>query len=233
VGAQQPGCSYPEWSFPAILALQLCFALAAGFATGYRQPRNPHSVNAGLRTSLVASLSGFIFFGFSLTGVLPATCSREHGLIVFLSSLFLILFIAPVAIAGGAAAGWLGGRLAQMKQGRIALACTLVPGLALALLLLLHQPFNSGVRGIVKVPLCSSYPTSGCVLQPSTASISVHMPHSEQLVAMTSSDDRGRYQVALKPGKYEISASQYGFDTGPIAITISANSYLTLELDAR
>jgi hypothetical protein len=218
--------------FPAIVALQLCFALAAGFATGYRRPRNRHPLNAGLGTSLIASLSGFIFFGFSLTGLLPTTCGSYGGLTIFFVSLILV-FIAPVAIAGGAAAGWMGGFLARLKGGRIALACALVPGLALGLLLLLHQPFNSGVRGIVNVPLCSSYPTSRCVLQPSRASITVNMPHSEQLVAMTSSDDRCRYQIGLKPGKYEISAGQYGFSTGRIAITISANSYLTVELDAR
>src|ERR1700693_5990940 len=128
-GAKQPDCSFFDWMFPAIVALQLCFALAAGFATGYRQPRNRHPVNAGLGTSLVASLSGFIFFGFSLIGPSPGTCGSYHGLAVF---------------------------LARLKRGRIALACTLVPGLALGLLLLLHQPFNSGVRGIVNVPLCSS-----------------------------------------------------------------------------
>jgi hypothetical protein len=219
--------------FPAIVALQLCFALGAGFATGYRQSHNSLPVNAGLGTSLVASLSGFIFFGFSLIGVLPATCGSDHGLAVLFVSLILTFIIAPVAIAGSAAAGWSGGQLARVKGGRIALACTLVPGLALGLLLLLHQPLNSGVRGIVKVPLCSSYPTSSCVLQPSTASITVHMPHSEQLVAMTASDDHGRYRIALKPGTYEISAGQYGYSSGPIAITVSANSYLTLELDAR
>jgi hypothetical protein len=231
-GAQQPDCSFFDWMFPAIVALQLCFALGAGFATGYRQPRNRHPLNAGLGTSLVASLSGFIFIGFSLIGVLPGTCGSYRGLAVFFVSLILVFIIAPVAIAGSAAAGWVGGLLARLKRGRIALACTLVPGLTLGLLLL-HQPFNSGVRGIVNVPLCSSYPTSRCVLQPSRASITVNMPHSEQLVGMTSSDDRGRYQIGLKPGKYEISAGQYGFSTGRIPITITANSYLTLELDAK
>jgi hypothetical protein len=232
-GSQQPDCSFFDWMFPAILALQLCFALGAGFATGYRQPPNRDPLNAGLGTSLVASLSGFIFFVFFVTGVLPGTCGSYHGLAVLFVSLILVFIIAPVAIAGGAAAGWVGGLFARLKRGRIALACTLVPGLALGLLLLLHQPFNSGVRGVVNVPLCSSYPTSRCVLQPSRASITVNMPHSEQLVGMTSSDDRGRYQIGLKPGKYEISAGQYGFSTGRIPITISANSYLTLELDAK
>jgi hypothetical protein len=232
-GSERPDCSFFDWMLPAIVALQLCFALGAGFATGYHQPRNRHPLNAGLGTSLVASLSGFIFFGFSLTGLLPATCGSSGGLTVFFVSLVLVFIIAPVAIAGGAAAGWTGGFLARLKRGRIALAGTLVPGLALGLLLLLHQPFNSGVRGIVNVPLCSSYPTTRCVLHPSRASITINMPHSEQLVTMTSSDDRGRYQIGLQPGKYEISAGQYGFSTGRIPITISANSYLTLELDAK
>jgi hypothetical protein len=232
-GSQQPDCSFFDWMFPAILALQLCFALGAGFATGYRHPGNRNPINAGLATSLAASLSGLIFFGFSLTGVLPTSCGSYGGLAVLFVSLILVFIIAPVAIAGGAAAGWVGGLFARLKRGRIALAGTLVPGLALGLLLLLHQPFNSGIRGIVNVPFCSSYPTTRCVLQPSRALITVNMPHSEQLVTMTSSDDRGRYQIGLKPGKYEISAGQYGFSTGRIPITISANSYLTLELDAK
>jgi hypothetical protein len=235
VGAQQPNCSFFDWMVPAIVALQLLFALVAGFATGYRQPRNPHSVNAGLRTSLVASLSGFILYGLGVAGLLPAICGEgAHGLGVFILVLTLIFFIAPVAIAGGAAAGWLGGLLARTNRGRIALACVLVAGLAVGLLLLLLQPLGSGVRGIVKVPLCNSYTNSDCVLQPSTAQITVHMPNSEQFVAMTSSDEHGHYQIALKPGKYLISATALsGSTTGPIAVTISANNYLTLELDAK
>lgn len=119
VGAQHPGCSYPEWSFPAILALQLCFALAAGFATCYRRPHNRVPVKAGLRTSLVASLSGFIFVGLAATGLVPAICFQgENGIGFFFLVLVLIFFIAPVAIAGGAAAGWLGGRLAQRVSSR-------------------------------------------------------------------------------------------------------------------
>src|SRR6202162_2190107 len=118
-GAQQPDCSFFDWMFPAIVALQLCFALGAGFATGYRRPRNRHPPNAGLGTSLVAGLSGFIFFGFSLIGVSPTTCGSYHGLAVFFVSLILVFIIAPVAIAGGAAAGWVGGLLARLKRGRI------------------------------------------------------------------------------------------------------------------
>jgi len=233
-GAQQPGCSFFEWSFPAILALQLGFALAAGFATGYRRLDNREPVKAGLKTSLIASLSGLILFGFVATALLPAPCVQgANGIGLFFLALILIFFIAPVAIAGGAAAGWLGGLLARANRGRIALACTLIAGLALCLLLLLHQPLGSGVRGIVTVRQCPPDPTSGCVLQPSKAQITVLMPNSEQLVSMTSSDELGRYQIALKPGKYVISARRDWFDTGPHAITISAESYLTLELDAK
>src|SRR5260370_39210670 len=62
VGARQPGCAFFDWTFPAILAVQICFALAAGFATGYRRPHNREPLKAGLGTSLVAGLSRFIFF---------------------------------------------------------------------------------------------------------------------------------------------------------------------------
>src|SRR3979411_2588809 len=117
-GAQQADCSFFDWMFPAIVALQLCFALGAGFATGYRRPRTWHPVGAGLGASLVASLSGFIFFGFSLIGVLAARCGSDHRLAVFFVSLILTFIIAPVAIAGGAAAGWSGGQLARVKGGR-------------------------------------------------------------------------------------------------------------------
>jgi len=232
-GAQQPDCSFFDWMFPAIAALQLCFALAAGFATGYRRPHNREPVRAGLGTSLIASLSGLVLYVGGM-GLLPATCGETaRALGVFFLASILLFFVAPVAIVGGAAAGWLGGQLARTNTGRIALACTLTGGLALCLLLLLHQPFNSGVRGIVKVPLCPYIPVNGCVLEPSAANITVHMPHSEQVVTMTSSDEQGRYQIALAPGKYEISAERYGFTTGAQAITINANSYITLELDTK
>jgi len=233
-GAWQPGCSFFPWMLPAILALQVCFALVAGFVTGYRPPGDREPVKAGLRTSLLGSLSGPILFAFAGTAILPPLCGEGvYPIGIFVLVLTLIFAIAPVSILGGAAVGWLGGQMARMNRGRITLACTLVIGLALSLLLLLHQPINSGVRGIVKVPICPFIPTNGCVLQPSIAHITVHMPNSEQVVAMTSSDERGRYQIALAPGKYEISAGQYGYDTGPQLITISANSYLRLELDAK
>ena len=185
-------------------------------------------------TGLVASLSGFVLFGIAATALLPAPCGRSASSIgIGIFVLILVLIIAPVAIAGGAVAGWLGGLLARTNRGRIALACTLVAGLAIGLLLLLEY-LGSGVRGIVKVPLCNTYTQSDCVLQPAAAQITVYRPNSEQVVAMTSSDERGRYQIALKPGKYVILATALSRSTtGPIAITISANSYLTLELDAR
>lgn len=233
-GAQQPGCSFFEWSLPAILALQLGFALAAGFVTGYRRPGNREPAKAGVGTGLVASLSGFVLFGIAATDLLPAPCGRSASSIgIGIFVLVLVLIIAPVAIAGGAVAGWLGGLLARTNRGRMVLACTLVAGLAIGLMLLL-ETLGSGVRGIVKVPLCNTYTQSDCVLQPAAARITVYMPNSQQVVAMTSSDERGRYQIALKPGKYVILATALsGSTTSPIAITISANSYLTLELDAR
>jgi hypothetical protein len=233
-GAWQPSCSFFPGMLPAILALQLCFALMAGFVTGYRPPRDREPVRAGLRASLIGSLSGPILFALNGTAILPPLCAEGvYPIGIFILVLILIFAIAPVSILGGAAVGWLGGQMARMNRGRIALACTLVTGFALSLLILLHQPINSGVRGIVKVPLCPYIPTNGCVLQASIAHITVHMPNSEQLVAETASDEHGRYQIALAPGKYEISAGQYGFDTGPHLITISANNYLTLELDAK
>jgi len=117
---------------------------------------------------------------------------------------------------------------------RIALGCVLVGGLLLGLLLLLnHQPFGSGVRGIVSVRQCPPDPTSVCALFPAKAEITVRTPNGQQLVAVTSSDESGHYQIALKPGNYVISARRFGFETGPQAITISADSYLTLELDAK
>jgi hypothetical protein len=233
VGAQQPGCAFFDWTFPAILAVQIGFALAAGFATGYRRPHNREPLKAGLGTSLVAGLSGFIFFGVAATGLLPAVCSEGvNGIGLFYLVIILIFFIAPAAVAG-TAAGWLGGLLARTNRGRIALACMVVAGLALGVLLLLLQPLGSGVRGITKVNFCPSDPRSACVLEPFQAQITVHPPHSEQIVAMVASDERGRYQIALAPGGYEISAWGRNGRAGPIAITISANRYLTLELDAK
>jgi len=76
-------------------------------------------------------------------------------------------------------------------------------------------------------------PTSVCALFPAKAEITVRTPNGQQLVAVTSSDESGHYQIALKPGNYVISARRFGFETGPQAITISADSYLTLELDAK
>ena len=235
-GAEQPGCSFFNWTLPAILALQLCFALAAGFATGYRHPHNRESARAGLGTNLMASLSGLILYGIAGTGLLPPICGEDmNGLGVFVLTLMLLFFIAPVAVVGGGAAGWLGGLLARTTPGRIVLACTLIAGLAVSLLLILYQPPGSGVRGIVKAPLCPSdqWPTSGCVMKPSNARITVLLPEGEQVVAAVSSDDLGRYQISLAPGKYEIWAvGRYGVYTDLQEIRISQGNYLTLELDA-
>lgn len=234
-GAQQPGCSWFEWMFPAILGLQLCFALIAGFATGYHRPGNWEPVRAGLGTGLVASLSAFALVGLAAIGLLPPVCGEaEYGLAFGFLLVILIFFIAPVAIAGGAAAGGLGGLLAGANWRRVALACALVTGLVLGLLLVLvNQPFGSGVRGTVTVRKCPPDPTSVCMLQPAKAEITVRMPNSQQAVAVTSSDQSGHYQIALKPGTYVITAHRDGFDTGPHAITISADRYLILELDAK
>jgi hypothetical protein len=113
-GAQQPGCSFFEWSLPVILALQLAFALVAGFAAGYRRPRDLEPLKAGLGTSLLASVSGFIFFSVAATGLLPGPCGQSSNRIaVLFLVLLLICVIAPVAAAGGAAIGWLGGFLSR------------------------------------------------------------------------------------------------------------------------
>ena len=235
-GALQPGCSWFEWMLPAILGLQLCFALIAGFTTGYRRPGNWEPVRAGLGTGLLASLSAFALVGLGLTGIMPAACGEgATGLGFGLLLLILIFFIAPVAIAGGAAAGGLGGLLAGANWRRVALACALVTGLGLGLLLfLVNQPFGSGVRGTVTVSKCPPDPTSGCMVVPAAkANITVRKPNSQQAVAVTSSDQSGHYQIALKPGSYVITAQRDGLDTGPQAITVSADRYLVLELDAK
>src|ERR1700686_3023704 len=97
-GAEQPGCSFFNWMLPAILALQLCFALAAGFATGDRHPHNWQPAPAGLGTNLIASLSGLILYGIAGTGLLPPVCGEGmNGLGVFLLAMILLFFIAPVA----------------------------------------------------------------------------------------------------------------------------------------
>lgn len=234
-GAQQPGCSWFEWMLPAILGLQLCFALIAGFATGYRRPGNWEPVRAGLGTGLLASLSAFALVGLELTGLVPAVCGEgANGIGFGFLLLILIFFIAPVAIAGGAAAGGLGGLLAGANRRRVALACALVTGLVLGLLVVLdHQPFGSGVRGVVTVRKCPPDPTSVCLLQPAKAEITVRKPISQQDVAVTSSDENGHYQIALNPGTYLIMAYRDGLNSGPQAITVSADRYLVLELDAK
>jgi hypothetical protein len=119
VGSAQPACSFFGWLVPGVLALQLCFAFAAGFATGYLSPDQRHPVKAGLRTNLVASLSGFILYGLAATGVLPESCNRGTAIYgVGFLIVILVFFIAPVAIFGGAAAGWFGGWVAR-KIGRV------------------------------------------------------------------------------------------------------------------
>ena len=68
---------------------------------------------AGFGSGALTSLSGLIFFGFGLTHLLPKPCYEElRGLGVLFVSLVLI-FAVPVEAAGGATAGWLGGRLAR------------------------------------------------------------------------------------------------------------------------
>lgn len=48
-------------------------------------------------------------------GLLPPVCSdAENGIGLSYLVAILIFFIAPVAIAGGAGAGWLGGVLARL-----------------------------------------------------------------------------------------------------------------------
>jgi hypothetical protein len=119
VGSAQPACSFSGWLVPGVLALQLCFAFAAGFATSYLPSDERHPVKAGLRTNLIASLSGFILYGLAAIGFLPAACSKgTAGLGVFFLIVVLVFFIAPVAIFGGAAAGWFGGLVAR-KIGRV------------------------------------------------------------------------------------------------------------------
>lgn len=120
VGSAQPACAFFEWVFPGVLAVQLCFAFAAGFATVYYPFGDRRPARAGLRANLVASLSGFVIFGLAATGVLPESCGEGTAAFgVFFVVLILVFFIAPVAIFGGAAAGWLGGRVARMI-GRVA-----------------------------------------------------------------------------------------------------------------
>jgi hypothetical protein len=112
--AAQPDCYLSARTIQPVFGVQLCLAGAAGFATNYRAA---HSANqpmmAGFGSSALTSLSGLIFFGLGLTHVLPELCYEElRGLGVLFVSLVLI-FAMPVEAAGGAFAGWLGGRLAR------------------------------------------------------------------------------------------------------------------------
>jgi hypothetical protein len=236
VGAQQPSCSFFEWMLPAILALQLCFALVAGFVTGYRPSRDREPQKAGLRTNLIAGLSGPILLALAGTAILPPPCGEGvYPIGVFVLVLVLTFLVAPVSILGGAAVGWLGGQMARMSRGPIALACTLIPSVALGLLLLAYQEPGSGVQGIVKATQCLSYTTSpatGCTLKPAKAEVTVIDPEFNQTVADTYSDANGRYQISLPPGKYKIVAMvTYGLTTELKEINISKGTYLTLELD--
>src|ERR1700719_566234 len=235
-GAGQPGCSFFLWILPAILALQLCFALVAGFVTGYRPPGDREPLKAGLRTNLIAGLSGPILFAIAATAFLPPVCGEYgHGFGTFVLVLVLTFLVAPVSVLAGAAVGWLGGQMARMNRGPIVLACALIPTVSLGVLLLLYQEPGSGIQGMVKATQCLSYTTSpptGCTLKPGKAEIIVINPQFNQTVADTWSDENGHYQISLPPGRYEIVAMvTYGLTTGLREISISKGTYAILELD--
>jgi hypothetical protein len=113
-GAEQQGCSFFFWMFPAILALQLCFALAAGYATGYRGGGDREPLKAGMKTNLIAALSGLILYALAGFHMLPAPCRDEAApLGVLVVALVLTFFIPPVAVLAGAGVGWLGAQMAR------------------------------------------------------------------------------------------------------------------------
>ena len=116
-GAAQQGCGFFPWMFPAILGVQLCFALGAGFITGPGSPGNREPLQAGLKTNAIASLSGPVFYAVAALNLLPPPCKDETGPLGILIVLLLLIFIiGPIAIVAGAAAGWAGGLLAHVNK---------------------------------------------------------------------------------------------------------------------
>lgn len=119
-GAEQQGCSFFPWMFPAILALQICFAVAAGFATGYCGRGDREPLKAGMKTNLIATLSGLILYALAGFHMLPAPCKVEAApLGVLVVPLVLTFFIAPVAVLAGAGAGWLGAQMSRMVHAKL------------------------------------------------------------------------------------------------------------------
>jgi hypothetical protein len=111
--AAQPDCYLSAGTIQLAFGVQFCLAGAAGFATNYDGHRGDQPMMAGFGSAALTSLSGLIFFGFGLTHRLPKPCYEElRGLGVLFGSLVLIVAV-PVEAAGGAIAGWLGGRLAR------------------------------------------------------------------------------------------------------------------------
>ena len=109
--AAQPDCYLSAGTIQVAFGVQFCLAGAAGFATNYHAHPGNQAMMAGFGSAALMSLSGLIFFGFGLTHVLPKP-EELRGLGVLFVSLVLI-FAVPVEAAGGAIAGWLGGRLAR------------------------------------------------------------------------------------------------------------------------